>query len=153
MKKSFFVAVLLLSLGLTCAAQPKSFGLRRGPGLEISYQHQTRAKQFLEVDAGVLGYSEDPGFRLSAAYDFDIMSFELLRGQFNMFIGPGLSLGMYDKSLFTAGFMVQYGVSYDFQRIPLSIAVDTCPALWLNGDGVTMQFKSLVPMASLRWRF
>ena len=153
MKKLLSVLVLSLALGTAAFAQPKSFGLRVGPGLEISYQHTVNHKQFVEVDAGVLGISEYPGFRISAAYDFNILNFRLLRGQFNMFLGPGLSVGMYDKSLFTAGIMVQYGVSYDFPNAPLSLAVDTCPSLWLNSEGVTMRFKSLIPMLSLRWKF
>lgn len=153
MKKSLSVLVLFLALGMCASAQPKSFGLRLGPGLEISYQHSINYKQFLEVDAGVLGYSEYPGFRVSTSYDFNILSTSLFKGQFNMFIGPGLSLGMYDKSLFTAGFLIQWGVSYDFSRAPLSLAVDTRPCLWVNGDGVSMQFKSMMPMFSVRWKF
>ena len=153
MKKLLTVAALLLALGGTALAQPKSFGLRVGPGLEISYQHSVTRNQFVEVDAGVLGVSEYPGFRISAAYDFNILNFRLLRGQFNMFLGPGLSVGMYDKSLFTAGIMVQYGVSYDFPNAPLSLAVDTCPSLWINSEGVSMRFKSMMPMFSVRWKF
>ena len=153
MKKIIAAVAALMLPVLAFAAQPKSFGLRMGPGLEISYQHQMNASQFLEFDAGVIGFSDYPGFRLSAAYDFDVLSFELLRGEFNMFIGPGLSAGMYDKSLFAAGLMVQYGVSYAFPGVPVSIAIDTCPTLWFSADGAILKAKSLTPMFSLRWDF
>ena len=79
MKKLLSVLVLSLALGTAAFAQPKSFGLRVGPGLEISYQHTVNHKQFVEVDAGVLGISEYPGFRLSAAYDLTILYFRLLK--------------------------------------------------------------------------
>lgn len=153
MKKSLCVLLLLSALSLCASAQPKSFGLRMGPGLEISYQHIVNTKQFVEFDAGVLGYSEYPGFRLSASYDFNILKTSLFKGDVTMFIGPGLSLGMYDKSFFTAGFLIQYGLSYDFPRAPLSLAVDTRPCLWINEDGVSMRFKSMMPMFSVRWKF
>ena len=126
-------------------------------GLEISYQHNLgsthQGANFFEFDAGVMGYTNYPGYRLSAMYDFDLLSWHFLGGDWNMFLGPGVTLGMYDKSKFMGGLVVQYGISYDFVAIPLSIGVDTRPCFIFTADGATMSFKEMIPMASLRWKF
>ncbi len=158
MKSKIVIAVLAVLLaGFTAAAQPRAFGLRFASGLEISYQHNLgsthQGANYLEFDAGVMGYTNYPGYRLSAIYDFTILRFPMLGGNFNMAIGPGLTLGMYDKSKFMGGLVVQYAVGYEFGSLPLSIGVDTRPCFVFTAEGATMSFKELIPMASLRWKF
>ena len=157
MKKFILAAVVLLFAGFVASAQPRAFGLRFGAGLEISYQHNLGASNqgpnFLEFDAGVMGYTDRPGYRISAIYDFDLLSFYFIGGEWNMYLGPGIALGMYDKSKFMGGLVVQYGISYDFATIHLSIGIDTRPCFLFSADGATMSFKELIPMASLRWKF
>lgn len=156
MKKFILAAAVLLLMGISLGAQPRSFGLRFGAGLEISYQHNlgntAQGPNFLEFDAGVMGYTNYPGYRITAAYDFTILHFGLLGGDFNMFIGPGVTVGMYDKSKFMGGLVAQFGVSYDFS-FPLSIGIDTRPCFILSGDGASVAFKEMIPMVSLRWKF
>lgn len=157
MKKIILAAVVLLCAGLVATAQPRSFGLRFGGGLEISYQHNlgrsSQGPNFMEFDAGVMGYTNHPGYRISAIYDFTLLNFVFLGGDWNMYLGPGLTIGMYDRSKFMGGLVVQYGLSYDFAAIPLSIGIDTRPCFIFSADGATMAFKEMVPMASLRWKF
>ena len=157
MKKIVLAALALLLVSYTLSAQPRSFGVRFGAGLEISYQHNLgsthQGANFFEFDAGVMGYTNYPGYRLSAMYDFSLLSWHFLGGDWNMFLGPGVTLGMYDKSKFMGGLVVQYGISYDFVSIPLSIGVDTRPCFIFTADSATMSFKEMVPMASLRWKF
>ena len=158
MKKKLVIAVLaLLFAAVAASAQPRAFGLRFASGLEISYQHNLgsthQGANFFEFDAGVMGYTNYPGYRLSAIYDFTVLRFPLLGGNFNMALGPGLTLGMYDKSKFMGGLVFQYAVNYDFGSIPVSVGIDTRPCFVFTAEGATMSFKELVPMASLRWRF
>ena len=157
MKKKIVIVIVLLLAGLALNAQPRSFGLRFGAGLEISYQHNMgsshQGANFFEFDAGVMGYTNYPGYRLSAMYNFTLLSFYFLGGDWNMYLGPGLTFGMYDKSKFMGGLVAQYGLSYDFPTIPLSIGVDTRPCFVFTEKGATMPFKELIPMASLHWKF
>ena len=73
MKRLALLTLLLLGLGLTVAAQPRSFGLRAGSVMEVSYQHCFGTPHFAEVDLGmdmVLctgGMSVDPDDRTPAA--------------------------------------------------------------------------------------
>ena len=157
MKKFLVAALALLFVSFTLSAQPRAFGVRFGAGLEISYQHSLgsthQGDNFFEFDAGVMGYTNYPGYRLSAMYDFTLLSFHFIGGDWNMYLGPGLTLGMYDKSKFMGGLVVQYGLAYDFVSIPLSIGIDTRPCFIFTDQGATMSFKETIPMASLRWKF
>lgn len=157
MKKIAIIAVMLLLAAFVSGAQPRSFGLRFGAGLEISYQHNLgsslQGPNFFEFDAGVMGYTNYPGYRLSAIYDFTLLSRYFLGGDWSLFIGPGLTLGMYDKSKFMGGLLMQLGISYDLEAIPLSIGIDTRPCFIMTNDSATLSFKELIPMASLRWKF
>lgn len=153
MKRILAIVFALILTGFAAAAQPKTFGVRLGSGLEISYQHSFSQKRFLEVDAGVIGFSAYPGMRLTASYDFVFMRKNYFFGSLSTYAGPGLTTGMYGKSRFTAGFTAQLGASFDFESIPLSVAIDTRPALVFGQEGLIVEFKSFVPMASLRWKF
>lgn len=157
MKKIVIAVLALVLAAFVAGAQPRSFGLRFGGGLEISYQHNlgrtVQGPNYLEFDAGVIGYTNYPGYRISAIYDFCLLSFNFIGGEWNMTLGPGIALGMYDRSKFMGGLVVQYGLSYDFASIPLSIGIDTRPCFIFSADGATMSFKEMIPMASLRWKF
>lgn len=148
----FCLCSFLMGCGIA-SAQPKSFGVRVGPGLEMSYQHGLGTKTFLEVDAGVHGISDYPGWRLSSNFDFVLMTKRTDSGTFDMFLGPGFGMGLYDNARFVFGVTLQYGVSYSFEKIPLNIAVDIRPSANFTGDGATVRWPSLMPALSLRWRY
>ena len=155
--KKIIIAFVLLLASVALGAQPRSFGVRFGAGLEISYQHNlgstNQGANFFEFDAGVMGYTNYPGYRLSAIYDFTLLKFHFLLGDWNMSLGPGVTMGMYDKSKFMGGVVVQYALTYDFPTLPISLGIDTRPCFIFTDQGAVMSFKELVPMASLRWRF
>ncbi len=151
------IGAALLLFSTVAAAQPRSFGVRFSTGLEMSYQHQfgttSQGATFLEVDAGVVGASDFPGYRLSAFYDFTIWSLSAEAGVLEMFIGPGLGFGLYDKSDFLGAFHLQYGLSWRFSDIPLMVGVDISPCVALSSDYVGVPLREMIPMASIRWAF
>ena len=153
MKKALIVLLALCAFAFAGYSQPKSFGLRLGDGLEITYQHDIYPG-FLELDLGVAGHGLHPGFRASASYDFSLLRFNIGEGTFRMFLGPSLALGMYDTMKFTTGILAQFGVEYSFAGIPVELAVDTKPGFWIS-EGGTINFDvvGMIPMASLRWKF
>ena len=157
MKKIVIAALALLLVSFTVSAQPRAFGVRFGAGLEISYQHNLgsthQGPNYFEFDAGVMGYTNYPGYRLSAMYDFTLLRFHFLWGDWNMALGPGVTLGMYDKSKFMGGLVVQYALTYDFPTLPISLGIDTRPCFIFTDQGAVMSFKETIPMASLRWKF
>lgn len=142
------IAVLLAGTGLS--AQPKSFGVRVGPGLFMSYQHTLDHQNFLQVDAGVYGKTDYPGWRISGNYNFTIVRHSVFSGYVDVYAGPGISMGLYDNAKFVCGVNAQVGVSYDFGRIPLNIAFDLAPSV--NLPGASDFFETLFPYISIKWR-
>lgn len=148
--KRLLLTIAILLAGVSLSAQPKSFGVRVGPGLFMSYQQTLNGQNFLEVDAGVYGITDYPGWRLAGNYNFTILREPLFDGHFDIYAGPGISMGLYDNAKFVFGFNVQCGMSYDFGHIPLNLSVDLMPSV--NLPGATDFVKTLIPYFSIRWR-
>ncbi|MBQ0078197.1 MAG: hypothetical protein KBS55_06190 [Bacteroidales bacterium] len=161
MKRLIVFACLLLAFAQSASAQPRSFGLRGGIGLEMSYQH-ARNDNFLEIDLGVLGDAGlekmpayYPGLRLSAAYDFTLFSAEGKGGAFAFYLGPGATFGLYGRSKPVAGILMQVGIEYDIPKVPVALAIDFRPNIWFGHEGVPIEIEpqSVIPMGALRWKF
>lgn len=157
MRKTLSLLIALLLCRFALSAQPRSFGVRFSTGLEMSYQHAFGATangpSFLEVDAGVLGYTDFPGYRISGIYDFTLYRLETGAGVLDVFSGPGLCLGMYDKSRFLAGALLQAGASWRFSAFPLMVGVDVRPCLAFASGDFAFPVREAIPMVSLRWAF
>lgn len=154
MKRLCIILFVLVLTGATCLAQPKSFGLRAGKGLEICYQHDS-FPGFWEFDCGVLDFGLYPGMRMTAAYDLKIAKRQLLGGTLSAFVGPGVSAGIHNKSSFAFCVLAQAGLEYSFNRLPLEISADIRPELWLGENGFEYaEFPDIImPMGSVRWKF
>lgn len=151
MKRIIAIAVLLLGFALAASAQPKSFGLRAGYGLELSYQHNA-GPGFIETDFGVLA-GEMHGLRLAALYDWVVLNRSWKPCDFKLYVGPGLTAGMYDKGKFGFGLAGQFGCEFSFKKLPVEVTVDTCPGLWFRSDDMHLDYASFIPMVGLRWKF
>ena len=61
MKKSFIIAAIALVCGTMAYAQPRAIGGRLGWNEDFVYQHSLSDKTFIELNAGVLGFSSGFG--------------------------------------------------------------------------------------------
>lgn len=144
------------------ATQPRSVGLRVGSGLEMSYQ-QNLKKNFYEVDLGVLGSywqagsgaAYYPGLRFTASYNFEVFKAYTRIGGFCLSMGPGVTAGLYGHSDITAGLVAKFDFEYTIGHLPVAIALDCRPNIWFvhNGEPLSIEPCSLVPMGVLRWKF
>lgn len=148
--KKLLLTIAILLTGLTLSAQPKSFGVRVGTGLFMSYQQTLGGKNFLELDAGVNGVGDYSGWRFVGTYNFNIVRAQVGAGHFDVYAGPGINMGLYDNAKFVFGLNAQAGVSYDFGRIPLNISLDIVPSV--NFPGAKDFVTTLIPYFSIRWR-
>lgn len=152
MKRVLLSLVFLAMSAAVCAAQPKSFGLRIGDGLELVYQ-QDLYPGFLEADVGVSGHGQFPGLRLGVSYAFPLVTTRFGGGNFTLFLGPGASAGLYGKMQFISSVYAQFGMEYAFDSVPLELAADTRPGLTFGPSAIVMDMASLIPALSVRWRF
>ncbi len=161
MKRLIVFAALVIAFCTEAGAQPRSFGLRGGIGLEMSYQHGWD-NNFLEVDLGVLGDAGFekmpayyPGLRLSAVYDFSLFRAEGKAGAIDFYLGPGAAFGLYGRSKPVAGILMQVGIEYDIPKVPVALAIDFRPNIWFGHEGVPIEVEpqSVIPMGALRWKF
>ena len=152
MKKLFATVILSLALCVSAlAAEPKSLGVRAGAGMALSYQ-VNMGVGFLETDFGVLGGNMH-GLRLAAIYDFRLLTLDWKPCDFTLYMGPGLTGGMYDKGKFAGGMVLQFGCEFSFDKVPVEITFDTCPSFWFLQEGIAADYYSFIPMLGLRWKF
>ncbi len=145
MKKFIIILLSVLTLSVAASAQPKAIGLRLANGAEITYQNYLGARNFLEVDLGWMGSS---GFHLSGIYDFHLGS----AGNFNFYVGPGVSLGFYNNDSstdFSAAIVGQLGAEFVIPGFPMNISLDWRPAIYLTGQHFGWQGFGL----GLKYRF
>lgn len=163
MKKILIISVALLISAIGMTAQPRALGVRTGmTGFDVSYQHMTGKKAFVQTDASLdFGYagSGAPGFKATALYNFVFATPAWTdRGSWAMYAGPGLSLGyVQDMVVFEEGnlrfhpndygFMLsvaaQFGLEYTFW-FPLQIAVDIRPYFGMHvNDGVSRRVDAI----------
>lgn len=146
MKKITITLLATACFGVMCAAQPRSVGIRAGgTGFDATYQHSTKADQFLEADLGAdFGFNANghAGFKATATYNFIwARPAWTQKGRWGLYAGPGLSIGYVDDQVshklgegiynfYENGFMLslaaQVGVEYSFW-FPLNIAIDIRP--------------------------
>ena len=141
MKKSFFLAALLVVLGATMVyAQPRAIGARLGYGAEFSYQHGFGDSNMLELEVGVPAFS---GLEAAITYDW-IDPFGATvpwneKGEWHWYMGVGgqVATGFNFKSVYL-GAAGRFGIEYDFW-FPMQLSIDWRPSLGValagNGNG------------------
>lgn len=181
--RRIYVAVAAVLVAWSAGAQtaPRAIGLRGGPNLELSYQHDVGPISFIELDLGI-DYIHAIGYRATCSYDFIYASPDWTRGDWNFYAGPGLSIGFVDDKLpletpagmietsdmgFMLGVALQMGIEYTF-RFPLQLAIDLRPIIGFHvNDGMLYGEKrygskfdfyhngiwQTIPSLSVRYRF
>ena len=127
------------SLGLRLSGDDDNVG---GVGTEVSYQHAIGSNNRIELD---LGFRDSPGLdvlKLTAVYHW-VWNIE---GGFNWYAGPAVGAGIvdydndwpphrkhdYTNLLLSAG--GDLGLEYVFGSIPLQLALDLRPQIYLLED-------------------
>ena len=155
MKKAILLVVAVMGFAFTAKAQNNALGVRLSGGnqwycAEISYQRSLSAPHRIETD---LGYRVDDEFDigylfLTGVYQlhFDISAAKNLGWYFGF--GPRLEILYYDghsgydnpiNFAGALGVVGQVGMDYHFNAIPLQLALDFRPCLYL------------VPTTVFRW--
>ncbi|NLO70086.1 MAG: hypothetical protein GX102_03915 [Porphyromonadaceae bacterium] len=154
MRKLFFIAVFVLGLATTVAAQTndRAIGLRFGYGAELSYQHPLSGNTRLEADLGLYGYGDRGAFVFSGIHQW-VMNID---GGLDWYAGVGAQLGTrwYEKdNTWNSGFGLavagQIGLEYNFP-VPLQLSLDYRPAFYfIPAVGGAWDYVAL----SVRYRF
>ncbi|MHC5201670.1 hypothetical protein [Myroides sp. LJL119] len=164
MRKNFFAAILSLGAVFTAFAQSSDknaiglrFGGNSGLGTEISYQRKLQANNRLELGLGWKNKRDTDAFKLTGIYQW---MWNLDHG-FKWYAGPGAAIGTWNYSESVKGHRYSdngtfvlltgsVGLEYTFD-IPLQIAVDVRPELYLNDsyrDGLHLDLG-----LALRYKF
>ncbi len=161
MKRLAFLTLLLLGLGLTVAAQPRSFGLRAGSVMEVSYQHCFGTPHFAEVDLG-MDMVGDHGLRATATYNWIFAEPAWgYRGEWAWYAGPGVSLGYVyevhgpEKAEVMMAFVGQVGCEFTPWN-HLTLSADLRPMIGFHfGTGKFYRggLVGLVPSLGVRYKF
>lgn len=161
MKKLFMVLAVALGFTVAASAQPRAIGGRLYGGPEISYQHTVHNADFIELDAG-LNWFGDLGFKATCNYNFMVAQPRWTnRGEWGVYVGPGLSLGNLGRHsvLFTVN--CQVGLEYTFW-FPLQLSFDLRPEFGLYAGGHDGEswckyhldgLFGFIPTLSVRYRF
>jgi len=155
MKKTIIVLVAILGLAAVASAQPRALGVRMGifdGGLcQISYEHSTKADDFVQLDLGGFSKSGSTCFDLCGTYNWMIAKPDWTDvGEWGFYLGAGASIGTYmddDNSEMRLGILGQAGLEYTF-TFPLQLAADIRPYINFGGAGVVLS-----PCLSIRYRF
>lgn len=145
MKKILVMLTLALGISAAAVAQPRAIGVRGSYGAEISYQHNL-GSNFLEADLGFW----DGGFAVSGVYDFILASPQWTAGTWNVYAGPGASLGV--GGGVTVGVCAQVGLEYTFGSIPLQLSLDLRPNIVTIHDGIGF-VSGFWPALGIRYAF
>ena len=140
MRKIFLLVVASIAMTMFANesnAQPRSIGARLGYNFDVSYQHTLTETNFIEVDAGLLGYGY--GFQASAQYNW-LFDIPISKGDMNWYagIGAGVGFGWDNYNGFSVGAVPQIGFEYIFDNIPLQLSLDYKPNIGIRfySDGV-----------------
>lgn len=128
MKKFFLALFAVIALAGAANAQ-NALGVRgafgSNNGAELSFQLGMGSNR-LELDLGWAGHEHDAYYNLSGIYQWT----GSISGNFGWFAGLGANIGWWngpaDNNL-GLGFLVQAGLEYDFQAIPLQVTLDARP--------------------------
>ncbi|MBB1151071.1 MULTISPECIES: hypothetical protein [unclassified Myroides] len=155
---------LLLTLGLAgllttaslAQSGPKNaiglrFGGNAGLGTEISYQRNLSKNNRLELDLGFRNNDDYNATKITGIYQW-VWNIE---GNFDWYAGVGAAVGNYSYKYYgrsgkrykdngTFGLITgTVGIEYTFDEIPLQLALDARPELYLNDsyrDGLYIDF-------------
>lgn len=157
MKRLILIAIATIAFAAVSAAQPKAIGGRGGYGLELSYEHFIGgSSSFAELNLGIFGFTH-LGFRATGTYNIVFAEPDITtRGEWAVYGGPGLSLGMSDEhpSNFFVGFVAQAGIEYSFW-FPLQLSADLRPIIGVcDGSFYGRGFgQGFIPTISARYLF
>lgn len=153
MKRTMLICLAALCLSFAAGAQPRALGVRLGAvGMEMSYQHQTQQRSFIEAEIGT-EFGGLEGFKASGTYNFIFARPAWTnRGYWGIYTGPGIALGCLDNK-FLLAFSAQAGIEYTFW-FPMQISLDLRPSYGiLNGKFHDRGKLGFLPSVSLRHRF
>lgn len=165
MKRMIIAAVLALAFAWTASAQVKSVGVRGGYGLEVSYQQWfgSASPQFIELDLG-MDFLQDDGFKLTGTYNWIVGNPDILGGDWDFYMGPGVSLGYVydtskslnaDKPSLMAALTVQFGLEW-YPLTHLGISADVRPMIGYHFGSKDLYRGGLlgfIPSLGLRYEF
>ncbi len=156
MKKIILITVAVLGFAAAVNAQPRAIGGRMGWTTEVSYQHTVGGENFFEINLGAVEFA---GLMTTVNYNFMVAQPAWTsRGEWGIYVGPGVSLGTGFTDFFraTIAATAQVGLEYTFW-FPLQLSVDLRPQFgvlfadeprfFLNG------LLGFVPTLSVRYRF
>jgi len=157
--KKLMICLVAACLAFSAAAQPKALGIRIGGCADIYYQHYAAGNDFIECDLG-FQYLGEGTLLAKAIYDFSFYQPDwTTKGSWNLYAGPGVSLGssFTKTSAFKFGVVAQVGIEYTFW-FPLQLSVDVRPSFGIKcGDnGIKYDVYGLygfVPAISVRYSF
>ena len=128
MKKLFLALVAVIAMAGAVNAQ-NALGVRgafgSSNGAELSFQMGMGSNR-LELDFGWNTWENHGYYNLSGIYQWT----GSIAGNFGWYAGLGANLGYWDgvnEGNLGLGFLVQAGVEYDFQALPLQVSLDVRP--------------------------
>ncbi len=150
MKKSIFVAALMVVLGASVAyAQPRAIGANLGGGLGFSYQHGFGEANMLDLAVYVPLQPAAWGLAANITYDW-IDPFGATvpwneKGEWHWYMGVGGGGGIYGYTFnanqpWFAGVAGHIGIEYDFW-FPFQLSIDWRPVIGVVGAGGGIGFN------------
>lgn len=162
--KKFLLTVVLLFSTMLAFSQTRAVGFRAGYGAELSYQHSFSYPHFLEVDLG-MDMAGANGFKFTGTYNWIVATpFWTSGGEWNIYLGPGASLGYVYNSKNTANnhkanlmtsVVLQVGIEYCIWE-HLALSADIRPMLGFHfGTGTIYKagMYGFIPALALRYKF
>lgn len=153
MKRNILIFIVALCFCAVSNAQPRALGARIGAeGIEMSYQHKIRNRNFIEAGLGS-EFGSFEGFKATGTYNFIYARPAWTsRGYWGLYTGPGVSLGCLDNK-FLIAISAQAGMEYTFW-FPLQLSIDLRPSYGLlGGDFFKRGRLGFTPSLSARYRF
>lgn len=152
MKKIFVLFFVLSATVASAQINPQTIGMKLGGGnwftFEFTYQHALSSTNRMEFGLGILsggycpqdhwyhGYpsrnyyhNHGAGVALSAAYHW----VNPIESGFNWYVGPSVRIGAKNEA-FLLGVAPQVGAEYNFDNIPITLAIDMRTGLGVNRD-------------------
>jgi len=158
------IAAIALVCGTMAYAQPRAIGGRLGWNNDFVYQHSLSEKTYIELNAGMLGFT---GTHVDFLHEWIWLTPDWTpKGEWNWFAGVGANVGWrwsdvhpvrdtkgvaqgnYNSRPLMAGAIANIGLEYNFW-FPLSLAVDYRPTVGAligkNAGKVMMDDGTIVP--------
>ncbi len=153
MKKLFFAVLIFSTISLWGSMTGKQFGVGLGGGTGTS---GITGKYYLSEPMAIqaqLGSQQGYGFALGVDVVFELPPVLYKNGDIKTpwYVGGGVALWSYDSysAIFFSGVV---GLAFQFQKIPLEIAIEWRPLLYL-GDGYLTGLYLGGGGGAIRWYF